>query len=188
MFATEFSVGTGTLRFLMPSIPLDQLDDYSRIAVPIILATFPEWESLAVVKDGPDGEGATVEFEIACPSPNVEHGLWVLTADEELTVGFHTHHVHFTNYDERIDERQIANGVQFAADIVSEHLGVVSRYSGGRLQASCSVPLPKNGSVASVLETIDSDSSLLTGFYTEGERFTVRSWNGRFDCDRSGKS
>jgi hypothetical protein len=107
------------------------LDAYSRIAVPMILSRFPDWESLATLTPRPDGAGSTVDFNIPCPSPAAEYGLWISTADEEFSVGFHTHHNHFTDYEIRLNVAQIEAGIQHALDTIAERVGVVSWYRAG---------------------------------------------------------
>jgi len=99
----------------MAGLLSSNLDAYSRFAISLILARFPEWEPFAVVGSRPDSVEGTVEFNIPCPSPAVEMGLWVSTDDEELSVGFHTHHGHFTDYDPRCNPEQIEAGLDQAA-------------------------------------------------------------------------
>ncbi len=57
------------------------LDAYSRLAVPLILACFPEWVQFAELSLRADGAGSVVQFNVPCPSPAAEYGLWVSTAD-----------------------------------------------------------------------------------------------------------
>ena len=65
----------------MPGPLESELDAYSRLTVPLILARFPEWERLAVLSPSEDGPGHIVEFTVACPSSAVEHGLSISTMD-----------------------------------------------------------------------------------------------------------
>ena len=155
----------------MAKIVLSELDEYSRIAVPFILARFPEWKPFASPTPRPDGLGATVNFNVPCPSPHVESGLWVSTDDEELSVGFHTHHSHFTDYDDRTNFRQIEAGLEQAAAYLEDRSGVVSWYEGDRMVGSTSADLPLDGP----LPRIFSDDF--------GSRGTLRSWSGKFDRD-----
>jgi len=173
------------------------LDEYSRVAVPLILARFPTWEQYAKLSARPNRTGSVVDFNIPCPSPVAESGLWISTADEELSVGFHTHHNHFTDYENRLTTPQIEAGLQLAADIVEERVGVVSWYGGGKFVASCSVELPHEGSllgglgcirgrvtgIPSLLDSLSSAGGRLAGILSGCERATLRSWLGRFDRD-----
>lgn len=158
------------------------LDEYSRFVVPIILARFPTWEDLATVTQRPDGAGGTVDFNVPCPSPSAEAGLWVSTADEEMSVGFHTHHSHFTDYETRLNVAQIEAGVQHATDIAEESVGVVSWYRGGAFAGSRSVELPHEGPLPRLLEGLDI-AAKITGLVSDCDRVTLRSWLGRFDRD-----
>jgi hypothetical protein len=87
----------------MARILANDLDAYSRLVVPLLFTRFPLWERFARFQPRPDGRGHVVEVNVPCPSPAAEHGLWVSTADEELSVGFHTHHDHFTDYGESLN-------------------------------------------------------------------------------------
>lgn len=156
------------------------LDTYSRLAVPMILARFPGWEAFAKVEPRPDGVGGVVEFNIPCPSQNVEHGLWVSTDNEELSIGFYTHHDHFTDYNDRTHVASIEAGVEYAADIVTERVGVVSWYRGGEFAGSSSIELPYAGPLR-----VLGDGGPLTGIFAGCERVTLRSWLGRFDREEA---
>ena len=156
------------------------LDAYSRLAVSLILARFPEWELLAELSPRPDGEGSVVNFNIPCPSPAAETGLWVSTADQELSVGFHTHHEHFTDYESRLDREQIAAGLQRAADIIEERIGVVSWYRGRAFAGSRSVELPHAGPLPAMLDGLGAGTEAAS-IFADCNRVTLRSWFGRFD-------
>lgn len=93
------------------------LDEYSRLAVSLILNRFPDWERFAKLSS-PDGGASAVEFDIPCPSPAVDHGLWVSPSGEELTIGFHTHHNHFTTCDDEPRTVMIEAGLQLISDIL----------------------------------------------------------------------
>ena len=160
----------------------ERLDEYSQVAVPLILVRFPAWEQFAKISPRPDGAGDVVEFNVPCPSPAAESGLWVSTADEEFSVGFHTHHRHFTDYEDRTDRAQIDAGLDYAADIVEERVGVLSYYSGGKFSGSRSVDLPPPEALPKLYEGMGLVGKL-EGFFRDWERVTLRSWTGRFDRD-----
>jgi hypothetical protein len=166
----------------MPGIPNDNLDAFSRIAVPIILARFPKWEPFATLSPRPDGAGNVVDFNVPCPSPAAESGLWVSTADEELSVGFHTHHNHFTDYENRLNREQIEAGLQHAVDIIDERIGVVSWYRAGGFAGSRSVELPHPDLLPGLLDGLGCGAEL-DGIFSDCDRATLRSWLGRFDRD-----
>ena len=154
------------------------LDDYSRIALPLILGRFPTWGQFARVHEYAGGD--FVEFEVPCPSQSVDTGLHVSTEDQELTIGFHTHHLHFTDYENRLGERQIHAGLDYAADIVDERVGVIAWYGKGQFVGSMSIELPHVGPLPAFLEGVERLAHLADSF-AACERVTLRSWSGRYD-------
>jgi hypothetical protein len=166
----------------MAALRVEGLDDYSGVVVPMILARFPEWEPHAKLSLRPDGAGNVVDFNVPCPSPAVEAGLWVSTADEELSVGFHTHHGHFADYEDRMHRAQIDAGLDYAAAIVEDRIGVLSYYSGGKFSGSRSVDIPSPETLPKLYEGMGLVGKL-EGFFRDWERVTLRSWSGRFDRD-----
>jgi hypothetical protein len=160
----------------MAKLTASELDDYSRVALPLLLARFPGWEPLAILSPRPDRAGSVLEVHVPCPSSAAESGLWVSTADEELTVGFHTHHRHFTDYEERPDLAQIEAGLDYAAAIVKERVGVLSYYRAGRFVGSRSVELPHVGPLPALYEGMG-----LLGKLAGWDQVSLRSWSGRLD-------
>ena len=146
---------------------LNDLDSYSEFAVGIILRRFPEWEQYA--KASIDG---SAEFQIPCPSPAVEHGLWISTADNELTVGFHTDHCHFTDYEKPQNLAVVHQGLNFAAAILKDRCGILSWYQGDRLVHTTQIRLPHKGPLLRLLSNCT--------------RGTLRCWSGKFDKDEGG--
>jgi hypothetical protein len=169
----------------MAAIREADLDAYSRVAVPLILARFPEWERLAKLSPRPDGAGSAVEFNIPCPSPAAEYGLWMSTADEELSVGFHTHHDHFTDYENRLNMAQMEAGIQHAVDIIEERVGVISWYRGGAFAGSRSVELPHPDPLPGLLDGLGPSGSQLAGIFSDCDRVTLCSWLGRYNRDEA---
>ena len=155
----------------MAGLPANDLDDYTRFALPLILARFPTWEPFGTIQPPADGEGGTVEFNVPCPNPAAEIGLWVSTADQELTVGFHTHHDHFTDFETSLNPEPVEAGLDQAAAYLEDRRGAVSWYQGGRLVGTTSCDLP----LAGPLPRMFSQFRVTRG--------TLRSWSGRFDRD-----
>jgi hypothetical protein len=166
----------------MAELAASDLDEYSRLAVPLLLARFPAWEQFAKLSPRLDGAGNVVDFNIPCPSPAAESGLWLSTVDEELSVGFHTHHNHFTDYENRLDTHRIEAGLQHAAEIVEERVGVVSWYRPGGFTGSRSVELPHEGPLPGLLDGLGIGTEL-AGICSDCVLVTLRSWLGRFDRD-----
>ena len=170
----------------MPGLLENDLDAFSRLTVPLVLARFPEWENLAALTASDSGPDYVVEFNVPCPSPAVDRGLWVSTANEELTVGFHTHHGHGRYGSEVSHREQVRRALQYAGDFIDERAGVVSWYGrGGEVGVTYSVELPCADLAAfSGLDRLGWES--VTSFVAAlGKRrlVTLRSWNGRFDRD-----
>jgi hypothetical protein len=105
----------------------------------------------------------------------------VLTAVEELTVGFHTHHRHFTDYENRTNPNPIIAGLDEAADYLAERIGVLSWYRNGGFSGSTSVELPHPAPLRELLAA----RSVAARAFAGCERATLRSWTGRFDRDES---
>jgi hypothetical protein len=167
---------------LMAAIPMSDLDAYSRLAVPMILARFSAWEQFAVLSPRSDGAGCTVDFNIPCPSAGADYGLWVSTADEELTVGFHTHHSHFTDYKTCLNPAMVEAGLEQVSDILAEHVGVVSWYRGGGLAGSQTVALPHRNSLPRPLAGLVFFRKV-AHMFADCDGATLRSWQGRYDRD-----
>lgn len=166
----------------MSGLQTANLDAYSRIALPMILNRFPDWEQHGKLTSSPDGSGDTVEFNIPCPSAAVECGLWVATFDEELTVGFHTHHAHFTDYENRgANEQEIERGLQQADDILNERLGVVTWYRGEAMAGSSTLELPPPGLLPDMFGRFGDAPTKLAKYINGINRVTLRSWRGQYD-------
>ena len=153
----------------MAGLPASSLDDYSKFAVRLILARFPDWEPFGIVQ--PNASGGYVDFRIPCPSQADEMGLWVSTADQELTVGFHTDHNHFTDYDNPFNPEPVEAGLDQAAAYLEDRCGAVSWYQGERLAGTTSAELPLSGPIPRIFK----DYHVTRG--------TLRSWSGRLDRD-----
>jgi hypothetical protein len=165
----------------MPGILDSNLDAYSRLAVALLLARFPDWEPFAQASLRHDGAGSVVDFNVPCPSPAAESGLWVSTADQELSVGFHTYHCHFTDYENRLNKEQIEAGLQQAADILGERVGVVSWYRDETFAGSRMVVLPHPGTLPKLFDGFGPTAAELAGIFSEYDRVTLRSWLGQHD-------
>jgi hypothetical protein len=146
---------------------LHDLDSYSEFAADIILGRLPEWDRYATTS-----REFTAEFAIPCPSRAVERGLWISTANNELTVGFHTDHCHFTDYDEPCNRAVVHRGLDFAVAILKDRCGILSWYQGDRLVHTTQIELPHKGPLPRLL------SNCTTG--------TLRCWSGKFDKDEGG--
>jgi hypothetical protein len=145
----------------------ENLDEYTRVAVPLILAVFPDWEQNATVRPVEDGSGGTVGFNVPCPNPNVEMGLFVGTECKELTVGFDMDHRHYTDYETPCNAELIADGIKYAKEYLEDRRVTVSWYDGERWCGSSSVEAPGAGYIGQWSQTAN--------------RFRFRSWTGKYD-------
>gem|GEM_PF-5555384 len=59
----------------------------------------------------------------------MDAGLSIYTWNEDVVVGFHTHHAHFSDWDRGGTEDHIDAALEAAGDILAERLVVVSWYS-----------------------------------------------------------
>jgi hypothetical protein len=150
----------------------------------LVFGRFPEWGRFATISRRPDGKGCVVDFNVACPSQRVDYGLWVSTAADELTIGFDTYHCHFTDYENPLNQEQITAGLQFAANIIDERVGVVSWYQADKFVGSRLVELPYAPSLPRLLNNLGGTAELV-GIGADCDRVTLRSWFGRFDRDES---
>ncbi len=168
----------------MPILPDDYLSDYSRFALPLILERFPEWEPFARLMPRRDRAGNVVEFNIPCPSEAVEQGLLLSTANEELSVAFHTHHGHFTDRANRNSPAPIETGLEFAAEIVEDRIGVLSYYREDQFAGSRSIDLPAPDELPDLFKDIAFARELM-GEAGHWDRVTLRSWSGRYDREET---
>lgn len=159
---------------------IDRAGNFSQILAKEVLRRFPEWEPFGELKrrEFPEWDSAVgapgkqagvivVEFHIPCPSPVVLRGLWLSTANEELTVGFDAHHAHFN--DRRGGVCSVDDGFRFISEIVAERIGVVGLFRGDEIGGSMAVELPY-------------ELPLALG-NTSFTHATLRSWNSKFDRD-----
>lgn len=155
-----------------PSTDPENLDKYSRFAVALILSRFPAWRSHMTFRR-PDGyEYPFADFQLQSPSPAITHGLWVSTADEEVTVGLHTHHSHFTDYDDRFNQQHIIDALDYVQDILDDRCVIVSWYIGDRIACTMSQDVTTKHTATPPRPGVT--------------RKTLRSWRGT--CDRDVES
>ena len=92
-----------------------------------------------------------MEFEIPCPSTAVDSGLWISTENNELTVGFHTDHCHFTDYECPQNLAVIHQGLDFVVEILKDRRGILSWYHGDQLVHTTTIQLPHSGPLPCLL-------------------------------------
>jgi len=145
------------------------LDDYSAFALPRILERFPEWKDCLHFRAARPSGLHFVVIEIDAPLQSVEQGLYVGTEDAELTVGFHTYHCHFTDWNDAKDRATLEAGLDFASNLLSEKVGVATNYRDDQWAGGTWIDLPHPGPLPLVAQN--------------ATRITLRSWRGTFDRD-----
>jgi hypothetical protein len=145
-----------------------KLDEYTLFVVPIVLAEFPDWESLATVKTQPNGL-CTLEFNVPCGNPRIDSGLSVSTAYDELTISFDWDHRHFTDTHRPWRTETVLRGLKFAREYLNDQRGCLDWFAHDKMIMGTSVAVP----------FALKDTTIPEG----ATRYRVRSWSGRHDID-----
>jgi hypothetical protein len=107
--------------------------------------------------------------------------LYVSTADRELTVGFHTHHRHFTDYQMPLNPEMVRAGLDEAANYLADRLGVLTAYRSEQLLFTVGVPLPHDGPLSQVHDGLATNWIFGFGVGGRCDHLTLRCWTGQFD-------
>ena len=130
-----------------------------------VLNIFPKWRALLRTGTADDGTPFEVLEGPAPPGSDAAAGLFVSTADGEITVGFDVYHSHFDDW----------SGDDGALDliqrIVMERVAIVSWWSGGRWCGSDALDAGEQPGMPSWAATQGVD------------RIRVRSWRGALNAD-----
>ena len=153
------------------------LNPYAERVARRLAERFPEHADEMAVDDEGD-----LWLEIDCPSYSVEAGLWIGTWNEDVIVGFHTHHAHFSDWERSGTDDHIETAIDAARDVLAERLVVVSRYT--------RVPLRGSGWLAgstywdrpegALAERRRSERSIRSRLGLR--EVTLRSWDGSYDA------
>lgn len=130
-----------------------------------VLDLFPKWR--AHLRIGTADDGSTFEvLEVPAPvGSDAVSGLFVSTADGEITVGFDVHHSQFDGW------AGDAGALAFIREVVTEHVAVVSWWSGERWCGSAPLEAGRRPEVPSWAAAVAVD------------RIRVRSWRGALNAD-----
>jgi hypothetical protein len=146
-------------------------NQYSQQVVNLFLRAFPEWSDL-ILQSG--DESGVLEFQLEPPSQNIIHGLWVSTDGDEVTVAFHTHHIHFTYYDgHRSFTDHIEGAIEHIQELLSDQIGVISWYQDDRFLCSATF----------YSENTTALNELLARYLPDPTRIEIRFWSGQKDQD-----
>jgi hypothetical protein len=136
-----------------------------------LLHAHPEWRA-AVRSDAADDGSAYDVLELqAPPGAHVEHGLFVSTENEEITVGFDVYHSHFDSWVDEANPGYGLGALEFINNLLAEKVAVLSWWTGetwagsSQLAAGESPKLPSWAGAPKV------------------DRVRVRSWNGSLNAD-----
>jgi hypothetical protein len=137
------------------------------ISLEPLLQKFPEWRALVSPRTDQAGRDYLL-VEVKPPaSANVEHGLAIYTANDEVTVSFDTFHSHFREWNEEYE-----SALEFIEQVVTERIAIVSWWFDDKWLGSSYVAAghePEHRSRP-----------------PRSNRIRVRSWKGTFNYDRFG--
>lgn len=145
------------------------MDDFSGATAEQIFAAFPEWRTLARIEQADDGTSFLVIMVSPSPAAQVEHGLFISTANGEVTVGFDHYHSHFDEWVGDGDHFGVQAALEFVKQILDERIAVVSWWFNEEWRGSA------QQEVSSPPDVPD--------WSTTFNRIRVRSWNGTFNAD-----
>jgi hypothetical protein len=149
------------------AVETSELNAFSRKVAERLFERFPEWRPFARAEESGDERGI-LYVEVPPPSgANLENPLHILTANEEVEVGFDFYHNHFELLLD-IGE-MVQQALEFILDILEERVVAVSWWSGASLRGASS---EKSG--------LQPEASEHVHPY---DRIRIRSWRGRYDQD-----
>lgn len=147
---------------------LDSLDAFSRGFAEALFAAYPDWIAHAKFDRATDsGSDYLVVYVPSPPGSHMSPGLYILTEDEEVTVGFDAYHSHFdwpaTHDDVAVDPMALIGAV------IDERVAAASVWEGEKW---CGSWPEYDGS------NVDSDK-----YRGPGRQLRIRSWRGTLDHD-----
>jgi hypothetical protein len=141
------------------------LNPFARRFADALFSRHPDWRLLANV-DGDKADCLIVSIE--APAEAASAGPLLITADDEVTVGFDFYHSHF-DWPPMFEEMDTAvNALSFIEAILSDEIGVVSYWNGDAWQAS------------SIFERAEAEETVHPSGATRVRR---RSWRGSLNSD-----
>ncbi len=146
----------------------DTLDAFSRRFAQALFAAYPQWEPLAKIERADGGASSHLVVEVpSSPEADLSHGLYVLTENDEVTIGLDAYHCHF-EWPPR-DNTVIVDPVAFIGAVLDERVAVASVYGCEKWCGSWIV-----------LDGQEPDDSKHRG---HGRRLRLRSWKGSLNRD-----
>ena len=149
-----------------------ELNKFSRQIADALFKRFPDWRHYARVdKNETRDEGGILYVEIPVPpESNLNRPLYILTANEEVVVGFDSDHNHFEDFGESgNNDSAIQEVLDFIVDILEERVVAVSWWAGSSLRGATMIQSSSKPEPSEHIHSFD--------------RVRIRSWNGAFDQD-----
>jgi hypothetical protein len=142
------------------------------MSVEALLEVFPEWRAVASREVDEWGSEYVVVYVEAPPEADVQRGLRIDTADDEVTVAFDFYHEHFDDWAGQSGPGETQSALQFVQQIVEERVAVVSwwrddQWAGSSVTEAGVPPEPPESRTWTV----------------PPNRVRVRSWSGTFNLD-----
>src|SRR5688500_6636240 len=76
------------------------LNEFSLGFARVLFDAYPEWASAARPHMADEVASGALLVEVKPPNPKVFDGFWIVTSDDEVTIGFDRFHSHCSDYDE----------------------------------------------------------------------------------------
>lgn len=148
---------------------LDELNPYGRRVATQLFRHFPDWSAFARIDPHPNADAGALLVEISASSPNIRNGLHISTDGDELTIGLHTHHCHFADYDQHGTDEHIEDGIEYIKQLIQEDYVIHSWYCNGEFCGSLTSTAGNVGNPGRFVGNVD--------------KITCRSWAGTHDAD-----
>jgi hypothetical protein len=149
-----------------------ELNWFSQQIADALFKRFPDWRTYARVDENENrDEGGILYVEIpAPPESDLNRPLYILTANEEVVVGFDSDHNHFEDLIETGgSDSFIQNVLDFIVDILEERLVAVSWWAGSSLRGATIIASSSKPEPSEHIHSFD--------------RVRIRSWKRTYDRD-----
>jgi hypothetical protein len=147
-------------------LDIGALNEYSRKFADLLFASHPEWKTFAQAVTDPKIQQTFLQVEVpAPPESDFNNCLYILTEDDEITIGVRDIHWHVDEYQEALDDVEKI----LTEEIVLVLVGKSGSYIGGGHARRSALPTPS----AALLDNIIS-------FWSPSHKTEVRirSWRG----------
>jgi hypothetical protein len=114
---------------------MNLLNSYSKRFADLFFEEFPDWRTYAIaerVSDSVDEYYLVVKIPILAKGllsgsliPN-EKDYLTIYCDEEITIAYDFHHVHFDSYSDVIESEEFRRAIGFLKDLINEKLCIIA--------------------------------------------------------------